>query len=141
MVPTPEEFILDMNVEVESLKLENLFLQSSPPPHYDLSPRRSSAAGTGLDKPGVPLPEIQQTVQERTFLFQAGIDGFCTLMHENPGTGGNFILSSRRRINPKTTTTVQIAAHQELQNCRGAGNSEESYRWNKTSSLTWAGNE
>ena len=53
-LPTPEEFTLDMNVEVESLRLEILVLQSPPPPQYNLSPRLSHAAGMGLDEPGVP---------------------------------------------------------------------------------------
>ena len=48
--PTPEEFTLNMNVEVKSLRLKVLLLQPLPPPQYDLSPRRSPAAGTGLDK-------------------------------------------------------------------------------------------
>ena len=46
--PTPEAFTLDMkNAEVESLRLEVLLLRPLPPRQYDLSPRRSPAAGTG----------------------------------------------------------------------------------------------
>ena len=60
--------------EVASLRLNVLLLQLPPPLQYDLSPRRPPAAGTGLDKPGVPHPEIQQTEQEGTFPFQAGVD-------------------------------------------------------------------
>ena len=52
--PTLEESTLDVNVEIESLRLEVLLSQPLPPPQYGLSPRRSPAAGTGLDEPGVP---------------------------------------------------------------------------------------
>ena len=65
-----------MNVEVGSLRLEILLVQLPPPPQYDLSPRRSPAAGTGLDKPGEPHTVTQQKEQEGTFLFQAGVNGF-----------------------------------------------------------------
>ena len=74
--PTPEEFSLDLKVEVESLRIEVLLLQPLPPSQYDLPPRRSPATSTGLDEPGESHPEMQQTEQEETFPFQAGVDGF-----------------------------------------------------------------
>ena len=46
--------MLEMNVEVEILRLEILFSQPPTPPQYDALPRRSPAAGTWLDEPGVP---------------------------------------------------------------------------------------
>ena len=60
LIPTPDESTLEMNVDVEKLRLETFF--SEPP-----SPRRSHAAGTGLDEPGVPHDVTQQTEQDRTF--------------------------------------------------------------------------
>ena len=51
---SPEEYTLEMDVDVKRLRLEILF--SKPlllPPQDVLSPRQSHAAGTGLDEPGV----------------------------------------------------------------------------------------
>ena len=73
---SPQEFTAEMNVEVESLKLEILLAQIPPPPQYELLPRRSPAAGTGLDEPEVPHPVTQQTEQEITFPLQVGVGGF-----------------------------------------------------------------
>ena len=58
------------------MKLEIQLWQPLPPPQYDPSPRRSPAAGTALDEPGVSHPKMQQTEHEGTFPFQAGVDGF-----------------------------------------------------------------
>ena len=106
--PTPEEFSLDMNVKVESLRLEVLLSQPS-------QGRRSHAVGTGLDEPGVPHPEMQQTEQEGTFSFQAGFDGFlcvdCTRIPEQKRT---LSCQADLGVNPETTTTVQVAARQEF---------------------------
>ena len=49
--PTSEEFTLEINIEVERLRLKILLSKPPPPPQYDLSPRRSPAVGTGLDEP------------------------------------------------------------------------------------------
>ena len=65
-----------MNVEVERFNLQIFFSQSPPPPQYDSLLRRSYAAGTGLDEPGVPHAVTQQTELKRVFPFQAGVDGF-----------------------------------------------------------------
>ena len=74
--PTLDELALDMEFEVESLKLKVLLSQLPPPPQYYLSPRRSPAAATGWAKPGVPHPEMQQMAQEGIFPFQVGVNGF-----------------------------------------------------------------
>ena len=74
--PTSEKITLDIKIEIESLRLEDLLSKPLPPTQYDLSPRRSPSAGTGLNEPGVPHPEMQQMEQEGTFPFQAGADGF-----------------------------------------------------------------
>ena len=106
--PTPEDFTLDMNVKVESLRLE--ILLSQPPQR-----RRSHAVGTGLDEPGVPHPEMQQTEQGGTFSFQAGFDGFlhvdCSRIPEQERTSS---CQADVGVNPETTTTVQVAARQEF---------------------------
>ena len=74
--PTPQNFTSEMNVEVDILRLDILFSKPPPPLQYDLSPRWSPAANTGLDEPGVSHNELQQTEQEITFPFQTGVDGF-----------------------------------------------------------------
>ena len=72
--------MLEMNVEVERLKHEILFSQPPQPLQYDLLPRRSPAAGTGLDESGVPHAVTQQTELEGTFLFKPVSMAFCTLI-------------------------------------------------------------
>ena len=104
-----------MNVDVETMGLEILFSQSPPPPQYDLSPRPPLATGTGMDKPGVPHPKMQQTEHEGTFIFQVGVDPFlpvdCTMIPEQEGTSS---CQADVGVNPKKPTTVQVAAHQEF---------------------------
>ena len=80
--PVPEEYTLDMKVEVESWRLEVLLSQLLPPSQYDVSPPRSSAAGTGLEEAGVPHPEMQQTKQEETVFLHV----HCTKIPEQEGT-------------------------------------------------------
>ena len=88
--PTPKEFTLDTKIEVDSLRLDVLLSQSLPQPQHDVSPRRSAAAGTGSNEPGVAHPVMQQTEQERTFPFQADADGVlhvdCMRIPEWEGT-------------------------------------------------------
>ena len=48
---SPEEHKLDMDVEIEWLRLEVLLSQPAPSRQYDLSPRRSPAVGTGSEEP------------------------------------------------------------------------------------------
>ena len=104
-----------MNVEVDRLRLQILLSQPPPPPQHDVSPRRSPAAGTWLDEPGVPHTVMQQTVQEGTFPFHSGVDGFlhvnCTSIPEQEGTSS---CQADVGVNPETTTIVQVTAHQEL---------------------------
>ena len=103
-----------MIVEVENLRLKVLLSQPLLQPQNSLSPRRSPAAGTGLDEPGVPHPEMQQTKQEGTFPFQAGIDGFlhidCMRIPEQERTSS---FQADIGVNPETTT-VRVAARQEF---------------------------
>ena len=64
---TPQEVTAEMNFGLGSLRLESLLVQLPPPPQYDLLLRRSPAAGTRLDEPGVPHTVTQQLDQEGTF--------------------------------------------------------------------------
>ena len=88
--PTPDDFTLNLNVEVESLRVELPFSQPLPPPQYDLPPRRSHAAGTGLEESVEPHPEIQQTDRGGTFSFEEHVDGVlhidCTRISKQGGT-------------------------------------------------------
>ena len=74
--PSPEEFTPDLKVEVVSLRMELLLSQPLPLAQYDFPPRRSPAAGKGLDEPGEPPLDMQQTDRGSTFSFQADVDGF-----------------------------------------------------------------
>ena len=113
--PTPEEYALDMTIEVESLRLEVLLSQPLRPPQYNSSPRRSPAAGAGLDEPGVSHTEMQQTERDRTLPFQAGTDSFshdgCIRILKQGGTSS---FHADVGIDPETTTTVRVTAHQEF---------------------------
>ena len=64
---TPEEYTLEMRVDVERLKMEILLSQPTPPPQCDSSPRRSPAIGTGSDESGVSRAENQSTESEGIF--------------------------------------------------------------------------
>ena len=108
--PTPIEFTLDLKVEVESLRIGVLLSQPLPPPQYDVLPLRRPAAGTGLDEPGEPHPEMKQTKQGGTFPFQADVDGFlhvnCTRIQEQ---GGTLSFRADVRVNPKATDTISTS--------------------------------
>ena len=97
--------------------MEVLLSQPLSSPQYDLPPRRSPAAGTGLDAPGEPHPEMQQTEQKGTFPFRAGVDGFlyidCIRIPEQEGT---LSFQADVGVNPETTdTTVHIAARMKFE--------------------------
>ena len=50
---TPDEFTLEMRVDVERLKMEIILSQPEPPLQCDASARQLPAIGTGSDEPGV----------------------------------------------------------------------------------------
>ena len=96
--------------------MEVLFSQPLSPLQYDLPPRWSPVAGTGLDKPREPHAEMQQAEQGGTFPFQAGVDDF---LHVNcmkiPEQEGILSFQAGIRVNPETAdTTLQVAARQEF---------------------------
>ena len=140
--PTAETFTVDMDVEVGRLRLEVPLSKLPPPPQYDLSPRRSPAAGTRLDEPGVPQTEIQQTEQEGTFPFQAGVDDFLCLetVRGSRNRRGLHLVKQTSGQTPKQLQN-KLPLARSLLNYRGAGSSEGPPRQGKTSSSTRAGNE
>ena len=51
---TPDEFTLEMKVDVERLRMEIALSQPAPRPQRDPSTRRLPAVDTGSEKPGTP---------------------------------------------------------------------------------------
>ena len=51
---SPDEFTLEMRVDVERLSMEIVLSQHAPPPQCDPSPRRLPAVDTGPEEPGTP---------------------------------------------------------------------------------------
>ena len=89
---TPDEFTLEMRVEVERLRMEIILSQPAPRPQCDPSPRRLPAVDTGSEEPGTPQrspamgtgldePEVSRadtsTEKETLFLFKPVWIGFC----------------------------------------------------------------
>ena len=51
---TPDEFTLEMKVDVERLRMEIVLCQPEPPLQCDASPRRLLAVDKGSKEPGTP---------------------------------------------------------------------------------------
>ena len=83
--PNSEEFKLEIDVKVERLRMTIQLSQPLPPPQYDLLPRRSSAADTGLDEPGVPHTRRNKRSRSKHFLFA------CSL-HKDLGARGKLTI-------------------------------------------------
>ena len=88
---TPDEFTLQMKVDVEGLRME-IILSQPPSSECDPSPRRA-AVDTGSEEPGTPPqspaistgsgPEasrVETQIEEEIFSFEASTDGF---LHSN----------------------------------------------------------
>ena len=82
---TPDEFTLEMRVDVEGLRMEIILLQ---PPQCDASPRRLPAIGTRSDEPGVSRAETATETEE--IVPQASVDGVLRLNCRSPEQG--FVL-------------------------------------------------
>ena len=97
---TPNEYTLEMRVDVERLRMGIILLQPAPPSQCDPLPRRlpavdtgsegpgtqrrSPAIGTGSDEPGVSRAETQSTEREESFPPQASVDGFLRFNCTSP---------------------------------------------------------
>ena len=91
---TPEEFNLQMKVDVEGLRME-IILSQPPLSECDPSPRRA-AVDTGSEEPGTPPqspaittgsgPEASQAETKMEEIFPTGMDGFlrsnCTSLEQ-----------------------------------------------------------
>ena len=136
---TSEEHKLEMDVDVERLRMEILLLQSAPPPQCDSSPQRSPTVDTGSDEPGTPHAKSQSTEREGFFLFEPVSMVSCA-----------FVQVRNRRLlfwfkqTSERTTKQHLQKHKpplarSLQDCRLADNNERQLRPSKASSLTLEG--
>ena len=98
---TPDEFTLEMRVEVKRLRIEIVLSQFAPPPQCGPSPRRLPAVSTGSeesgtprrlpavdtgsDEPGVSRADTQSTESEEISSSQRG--WFFALQLHKPGAG------------------------------------------------------
>ena len=69
---TPDEFTLEMKMDVEGLRMK-IILSQSASSQCDPSPRRSPTIGTG-SRPGASQAETQ--TEEELFPFETSMDGF-----------------------------------------------------------------
>ena len=112
---SPEEHKLEMDVDVEQLRLEILLSQPAPSRQDYLSPRRSPAVGTGLHEFGVLRADMQITKQKGNFPLQATVDGFLHVSCTSPEQGTTFLLQADVGVDAETTTTkAQVAAREEF---------------------------
>ena len=79
---TPEEYTLEIIIDVERLKVEILLLQPSPPPQCD-SPRRRSSLRDQMN-PEYRELRVSQRRGKEFFLFQASVDGFLHVSCTRP---------------------------------------------------------
>ena len=112
---TQAEYTLEMDVEVERLRMEILLSQPAPLLQCGSSPRRSLAIGMRLDEPGAPHAESQSTEEEGIFPLQASLKGFlhvCT----SPEQESTFLFQVDVGINDEETTitNAQAIAHKEF---------------------------
>ena len=123
---TPEEFNLQMKVDVEGLRME-IILSQPPSSECDPSPRRA-AVDTGSEEPGTPpqSPAIStgSGPEGKIFSFEASMDGFlvsnCTSLEQE-----YILIQSRKeyillQVQPEVgmddsnnATTSQAAAREE----------------------------
>ena len=126
---TPEEFHLQMKVDVEGLRMEIILSQPSLS-ECDASPRRA-AVDTGPEEPGTPTqspaiskgsgPEAQQAetqMQGGTFSFEASTDGLLDKNVTSTKQGDPALLCQQDvgvdDEEKETTTTQQAAVRKEF---------------------------
>ena len=80
---TPDEFKLEMRVDVERLRMEIALSQPAPRSQCDPSLRRLPAIGTGLGELGVSRAETSTDKEENTPL-EPSVDGFLRLNCRSP---------------------------------------------------------
>ena len=111
----PAEYTLEMGIDVQRLRMENLLSQPAPPPQCDSSPLRSPAVGTELDEPGALHVESQATEREGYFHLEASLDSVFNVCASTK-QGANVLLQPDVKVDIKetTTTNAQAAAREEF---------------------------
>ena len=120
---TPDEFTLEMKVDVEGLRME-IILSQPASSECDPSPRRA-AVDTGSEEPGTPpqspaistgspgASQAETQMEEEVFSFEASMDGF--LNQSFTSTEQESALLHQQDVGvdddeKETTTTTQQAA-------------------------------
>ena len=124
---TPDEFTLEMKVDVEGLRME-IILSQPASPHCDPLPRcatvdtepekhgttpRSPAIGTGSDRPGISRFETS-TEEEGLFPLQTSIDGFCNSSFTSTEEEYVLLQPDIGMDDNNETPTQQAAAREEF---------------------------
>ena len=111
---TPGELKLEMDVDVESLRVETLLSQPAPP-LCDSSPRRLPAVGTWLNEPGTPHAESQPTEREGYFPLQVSVGGFLHVCIHPEHMTTISLQADVGAIDETTTTKAQATARKEFE--------------------------
>ena len=125
---TPDEFTLEMKVDVEGLRME-IILSQPASSQCDPSPRRA-AVDTGSEEPGTPLqsPAIGTGSEEPEASrapFETSMDGFLrsnftsmeqeyTLLQSNVGVNDNRVQPEVGMDDNNDATTQQAAVREEF---------------------------
>ena len=114
---SPEEHKLEMEVDVERLRMETLLSQLTPPLQCHSSPQRAPAVDTRSDEPGTPQKESQPTKREGNFRLQASVDGFLYVSISLDQKSTIFLLQPDVGVDENdeaTTSEVQAGACKEF---------------------------
>ena len=156
---TPDEFTLEMRVDVERLRMEIILSQPAPRPQCDLSPRRlpavdtgsketgtlrrSPAIGTGSDEPGVS--QTESTEKEEMFPLETSVDGILRFNCTSPDQQDTIILLQPDvgMDDNNETTTQQAAAREEFARPTKKRQQQGMTAWSteQTSNLTGVGQQ
>ena len=149
---TPDEFTLEMKVDVERLRMEIIILQPASPQCVPLrrcaavdtgsegpgTPRRSPAIGTGSDEPGVSRVEI--SMEKKIILpLETSMDGFLHLQLHKPRAGVYYVpirRRSRRQLRKYKPTLAR-----SLRDCQLADSNERRLRPSKANCSTGGGKQ
>ena len=109
---TPDEFTLEMRVDVEGLRMENVLSQPEPSLQCDASPRRLPAVDTGSEEPETPRrsptigtevwmnPEYRELSERRGRKFSLFKPVWVVFTHK-PRASGVYSVPTRSRSRRK----------------------------------------
>ena len=81
---TPDEYTLEMRVDIDPLRMGIVLSQPAPPPQCGSSPRQAPVVDTESDEPGTPQAESQSTEREGIFPLHASADGIWNDNYTSP---------------------------------------------------------